>query len=322
LPGLSRERGTLEAVAFASATEGWAVGEHAGGTLVERWNGHRWTTSPTPQLRSGVLPGVAAAPGEAWAVGTAVGHTLVLHWAGAGWKLVSSPNPVPGAENYLVTVARLSASDAWAVGTADQASQSRVRIVQHWDGLAWGTVQDAPDESGNSGLNGVVAIAPDDVWAVGYDGDRTFAEHWDGTSWRRIASPNGRKSYSALLGVSAVSSDDVWAVGDHGSKPLVEHWDGTAWRIVQSAPLQSYGVLWRVAASKEGVWAVGERDLSARDHRALIERWDGRRWRTVRAATTGPNTILFGAALRTPTELVAVGFRGAKTLGERCACRR
>jgi hypothetical protein len=322
LPGLGREHGTLEAVAFASPNEGWAVGEHAGGTFVERWDGHRWAISPTPQLGSATLPGVAAAPNDAWAVGTATGHTLILHWTGSDWRIVPSPNPFPGAEDYLVTVARLSVTDAWAVGTADRMSQSRVRIVEHWNGREWTAVTDGSDENGNSGLNGVAAIAPNDVWAVGYDGERTFTEHWDGSSWRQVASPNGRGSYSALLGLSAVSPNDVWAVGDHGSKPLVEHWDGQTWRIVPSAPLDGYGVFWRVAASKTSAWAVGERDVSARDHRALVERWDGRRWRVVKVAKTGPNTILFGAALRTSTELVAVGFRGAKTLGERCACRR
>ena len=324
LPGLGRQAGVLEAVAFASASEGWAVGDRPGGTVIERWDGKRWSVVPSPEFRRVLLPGVAAVPGEAWAVGTSNGNPLTLHWTGGDWTIVPSPSPTGTPNNYLVTVARLSATDAWAVGAADDsARERRAPLVEHWDGSEW-TIASGPAVTGPfSGLNGIAALAPNDIWAVGYTGDRTLVEHWDGSVWSRIPSPNGRAAYSALLGVGAVSANDIWAVGDQGSRPLIEHWNGKAWRLVPAATLgRDRGMFWRVAASKAGVWAVGERDRSIHDHRALVQRWDGRRWRVVRNPTTGTNSTLLGAASPSPGKLVAVGFRGAHTLGLHCACRR
>lgn len=323
LPGLSSETGELQAVAFASRSDGWAVGDRPGGTLIERWNGRRWSVVASPAPGRVLLPGVVAAPGEAWAVGAANGRTLALHWAGGEWAIVPTPNPPDEATAYLVTVARLSASDAWAVGAGDNFGRQRSPLVEHWDGSAWTIVPVDAFAGTISGLNGIAAVAADDAWAVGYTGTRTLVEHWDGSGWTRVPSPNGRARYSALLGVAAVSAKDVWAVGDQDSAPLVEHWNGKSWRIVPAAGVAGdRGVFWRIVASRRGVWAVGERDRSIHDHRALVERWGGRRWRLVKSPRTGTNSTLFGAAAPRPGELVAVGFRGAKTLGLHYACCR
>jgi hypothetical protein len=90
-----------------------------------------------------------------------------------------------------------------------------------------------PDQK--SGLTGVAALSPRDVWAVGYvqrlgsvngtgqSGTRPLIEHWNGVRWQVIkipAAPN-----TALSAVAAASAHDVWAVGSGAAW----HWDGRRW---------------------------------------------------------------------------------------------
>jgi len=80
-----------------------------------------------------------------------------------------------------------------------------------------------------------VAVAPNDVWSVGFGADAisggnlTLTEHWDGTNWLVVSSPNAGSS-SRLRGVAAVAADDVWAVesystnGSGSPQTLIEHY--------------------------------------------------------------------------------------------------
>ncbi len=116
-------------------------------------------------------------------------------------------------------------------------------------------------------LNGVVAIAPLDVWAVGYSATFTgfipLVEHYTGR-WRVVSSP-GRDDASYLEGVAASSSHDVWAVGESyqssSSETLIEHWDGASWQIVPSPNDPGANSLSSVAViSPTDAWAVGATD--------------------------------------------------------------
>ena len=63
----------------------------------------------------------------------------------------------------------------------------------------------------------MTAVAPDNVWAVGYyAGDQsapksTLIEHWDGTQWTIVPSPNPGNS-NILNDVTFLSAADGWAV--------------------------------------------------------------------------------------------------------------
>ncbi|HEX9616889.1 MAG TPA: hypothetical protein VGA03_05695, partial [Anaerolineales bacterium] len=60
-------------------------------------------------------------------------------------------------------------------------------------------------------FHAVAAIAANDVWAVGDNGQ---TQHWNGANWSRVAAPypglGGR-----FNGVAAASASDVWAVGSY-----------------------------------------------------------------------------------------------------------
>src|SRR2546427_8867020 len=134
-----------------------------------------------------------------------------------------------------------------AVGASDPSSSGPVGT---WTFVPSPNVESAsPSIVVDNSLQGIEAIAPDDVWTVGYANNpsgpqysiQTLALHWDGSAWSIVATPNAPMDWSRLYGVAATSSNDVWAVGasqDVASVPgrtLVEHWDGTAWSIVPSS---------------------------------------------------------------------------------------
>lgn len=199
------------------------------------------------------------------------------------WSVVPAPD-VPGYGAALRAIAGSSDNDIWAVGWFLE-NNSRHNLILHWNGVAWERVP-VPDvaQGGVNGLYGVAAIAPNDVWAVGYAvglSYQTVTLHWNGSAWQVVPSPNLTTpgSYNALNAVVAISSNDVWAVGgapvDLGvnGRALLMHWDGSAWQLFPEPPevvnwytTSRFGV---AARASNDVWAVGE--FSA-------WHWDGSAW--------------------------------------------
>jgi hypothetical protein len=98
-------------------------------------------------------------------------------------------------------------------------------------------LDDPADAHGN--LLGVVAITPDDAWAVGTIPGHPWhniAKHWDGTTWTAAKTPPPRSKYACFNWAGRSGSNDAWAVGLYrlGAHRycLVEHWDGHTWRRV------------------------------------------------------------------------------------------
>ncbi|MGR6999143.1 hypothetical protein ACU686_14985 [Yinghuangia aomiensis] len=113
------------------------------------------------------------------------------------------------------------------------------------------------DGSLGGGLLGITALAPNDVWAVGWtqvldesipdpDGGPTtivdhhegLVQHWDGRAWNRVTVPQPFASW-ALSGVSASGPDDIWAVGNgygDDDTPVVMHYDGRSWTVLPTPP--------------------------------------------------------------------------------------
>ena len=232
----------LDAASVQSRTDAWAVGNSQDAlgtsltTLIEHWNGRRWTIlpSPNPQAYNSLRDVAARSPSDAWAVGSsfdATGgiHNLVLHWDGIAWAVVNAPSP--GLEdNTLTGVVALGPNDAWSVGyAADHGVSSRFPLTLHWDGASWNQV---PNPTLSGQLNSVAAAPAGRLWAAGYREipPTTLIERWDGSAWRLIRSQNRHGVlFSALFGIAlGASADSAWAVGssaDYQSRgrPLVEH---------------------------------------------------------------------------------------------------
>jgi hypothetical protein len=268
----------------------------------------------------------AVSPSDAWAVGdqyTSEGETLIEHWNGSTWGIVPSPN-TGTRDNYLYGVAAFGSRDVWAVGYRESGSEYAYQtstVVQHWNGTAWSVVP-SPNPSTNqlygaNYLTGIAALAPNNVWAVGYQwittGYGALIEHWNGSAWSVVGSPPA--TYRVLTAVAAISATDIWAVGysfdfTNGYQPLTEHWNGTAWSVVPVPNVTTeYNFLNAVTAvSSDDVWAVGNDGFNTNEQ-PLILHWNGSQWSVVSSPhlSSGYNTLNGITALGS-SDVWAVGY--------------
>jgi len=213
----------------------------------------------------------ATGPGNAWAVGdyfvgTAIVHSkpLIEHWNGTKWRLVASPKITGTSSSYLLSVAALSAKNAWAVG-----ARGGKALIEHWNGFAWHLVNGAAIRGKNvqTEFGGVAAVSAKSVWAVGSvytsRGLRPLIEHWNGAKWRVVASPDpGGLAASDYLRAVAASRAGVWAVGTSAPgniyQTLVLALVHGTWRRVGSADPSGLGNwLGSVSAAGGRVLAAG-----------------------------------------------------------------
>ncbi|MBV9382578.1 MAG: hypothetical protein JOY82_07210 [Streptosporangiaceae bacterium] len=250
-------------IAGTSDRDIWVVTSIGQRPVIEHWNGKRFTRVASPAPSGAQLTRVyaisAVSPDDAWAVGiytvpygtppvSSSTLTMTEHWNGHAWTQVPGANPgssgvYGGADNELMSVAAVSASDAWAVGAyLDQTTDHRVTLTEHWNGHVWTQVP-SPNAAFTNQLNAVSADSARDAWAVGwYNGlpDQALTEHWNGRTWRIVASPNpgqeGARPSAGLSAVTALSPRDAWAAGAYpaggGGRALLQHWNGTSWTQV------------------------------------------------------------------------------------------
>jgi hypothetical protein len=235
---------------------------------------------------------------------------------------VASANLGDG-DNALVAVAGTSRDEFWAVGYYKDAGGNVAHtLAEHWDGQAWAVVS-SPNASGQSNyLQAVTAVAPDDVWAVGYSQQEgfggtkpvTLTEHWDGESWSIVPSPNqGTDDENILHGVKGFAPDDVWAVGeayaDGVNVAVTLHWDGEQWVVVPGPDGGSGNWLFAVdGISPTDVWAVGyDFDDSQDSFEPLFGYWDGAAWSAYEFTSPPPLQLATTVVAISPGDVWAVG---------------
>src|SRR5262245_22358653 len=309
-PNASIYFNALHAVAATSANDVWAAGEYDDGsltqTLIEHWDGARWKIVASSNLGSSNnrLTSIAAiSASNAWAVGSYDDGSggslpLILRWNGASWQSVAAPSPSGASEVTLRSIAAVSASDIWAVGSYTDLSGNTLRktLTLHWNGSQWKILASPNPKSFLNALNSVTAVASNDVWAVGYTSDgggyKTLALHWNGASWQAASAPSPGSPNNELLAVAAVASDDIWAVGYAGvsaddGQTLTLHWDGAAWTIV-ARPDSGSGTLNALGITPNGeAWAAGTDTTDSSVARTLAERY---------VVTRPPPSVRFAAA--------------------------
>lgn len=306
----------LNGVTTLSATNAWAVGFYdvAGSwrTLTMHWDGASWSLvdsqSPDPQLN--LLAGVTAVSADdVWTVGwTFSGGTLALHRTGSDWTRAVTANEGTG-DNVLNAISARTPQDIWAVGHAEDHS-----LTMHFDGTAW-TVVPSPNRQYGIRLEDVVAIAADDVWAVGWTGSNNFddeniALHWDGASWTIVPTPQPGEGTDRLFAIDAAGPNDVWATGFYENefdqyRSSIFHWNGTSWSNVEN-DCDVYGGLTGVTliSPSEG-WAVGNAETC---------HYNGKTWQEVPSPQPRNEYYEIGYPLEdvsgaTPNDVWAVGAR-------------
>ena len=179
----------LAGISATSPTDIWAVGDMVAPntpvkTLVEHFDGHHWSISPSPNplptgsLNQNVLSSIHAnsatdvtAVGFLSNSGTRTVTTLIEHWDGTQWNVIPSPNQseTVGSFNTLQSVSGTSGSNLYATGffANGQTSGQQTTLVEHFDGTKWSII-DSPAKGVAQQLHGVFALPNStNVWSVG-----------------------------------------------------------------------------------------------------------------------------------------------------------
>jgi hypothetical protein len=233
---------------------------------------------------------------DTWILSTSLAgdKNFIGHWNGRHWRFERlSLDGV--ADAFSVS----SSQDIWVVGR----TLGLQPLIAHFDGRAWTQFPVPLGPNVEAGLSDVVALAPDDMWAVGSSltyrpGAHAVAliMHWDGHDWTTVAVPGDEEG---LSGIAALSPHDIWALGGDKEEPsglvaTVLHWDGTGWHdvSVEPAAVSFSGV---TAVSRTNVWAVGSTAGTAR--RGVVAHWNGRRFRVIHTTGASGTDILSDVAV-------------------------
>jgi hypothetical protein len=247
----------LLGVVDLSPTNAWAVGYTTTPSqtqLLEHWNGTEWSDAPGPKLPEGSEPYLSSvsadSPTDIWAAGHILQDDmlqlfgLIEHYDGTSWTATDIP-----FTPFLNAIAAISPDDVWVGGYSGETGETSKTYLAHWNGTEWTQVTSPNVGTGANAINGLVAIATDNVWAVGYstakpDQDPTFnlIEHWNGTEWSVVTSPNvgpttGYQS-NRLFGITAFSAADLWAFGSSFAA------DGSGQQL--SLAMQGNGTTWTI----------------------------------------------------------------------------
>lgn len=174
---------------------------------------------------------------DVWAVGSerAGGRPLILRRKAGKWSTVAGPAPLNG---ILRAVDARTPTDVWAVGNQLPTGATNLRtLIQHFDGKSWKVVKSPNPFPGANILKGVIALAADDVWAVGGNGipgSRAMILHFDGTRWTRQRVPV-IPSQADLADIDRYfDTDELIAVGRRGGtsdrRQLVLSYNGKSWK--------------------------------------------------------------------------------------------
>jgi hypothetical protein len=291
----------LQAVSCTSARFCMAAGYitdpdgTTGQTLIEKWNGTRWTVVSSPNAPVSRLDGVSCASTTfCMAVGAyydyAAGkiQTMAEKWNGENWSRAGSPNTGPRGDQ-LSAVSCTGASSCMAAGSYYTNSGSVQTMAEKWNGKNWSLVK-SPNASGtlSDDLLAVSCAGPAFCMAAGYaagaTSSQTLAEKWNGTRWSLVSSPKVSGQDVQLSGVSCRGAGYCMAVGylvgATFTSTLAEHWNGTRWSLVSSPDTSSTPDDSLNAASCPSTSfcvAAGQYADSA-NFKTLAEKWNGTRW--------------------------------------------
>jgi hypothetical protein len=220
---------SLFGIAAVSASNVWAVGGptvvQPYRSLVEHWNGTKWSIVRRASF-PGVLYGVAAAgPTDIWAVGTLnfPGPGLIEHFNGHRWTATQLP-----FNGWLRGVTALAPNDVWAVGLRWAANKAESPLTMHFNGHTWALVPNPKllpgQQEDQAWLVSVSGAAANDIWAAGWYGNvavgprpRTLIEHWNGTKWAVVPSPNPGTDPvgNALWGITTANPAYLAPLAEH-----------------------------------------------------------------------------------------------------------
>ncbi|MEU4192936.1 hypothetical protein AB0E69_13640 [Kribbella sp. NPDC026611] len=238
------------------------------GSANMHWDGSAWTVLPVPpppsdQLYVSTGNLVSDARGTAWSTtatesiyGAGPLQYRIMRWVSGQWQVV--PNPPQTNLGYeLLDLDVAGAASTWVVGTRTAANRT---LVAQWNGDGW--VDHTMPVSAGSYVypDAVVALAPNDVWITGREGERGYLAHWDGSAWTRLAVPTGGWGSQLYdVGGSVLLKTQAWY---GGGRDGLFRWTGSGWSELPKPAIRVFFTEVRStfsAAPGGGVWVAGGR---------------------------------------------------------------
>ena len=312
----------LDAVSCTSSKFCVAVGYSSGvaghaKTLIESWDGRRWSLMKSPNVSTSdynqlyavscASSSSCAAVGRAHNSRSGFQQTLTESWNGSSWMIVPSFDTSTGAENILDGVSCTLAGSCIAVGyAADTKLGVWHTLVESWNGRAWEEVP-SPNASAteNNFLLAVSCPSASDCTSVGTSyspaettpTNRSLIETWDGSRWALTRSPNtSTTERNTLNAISCDANRGCFATGIYVShsngfnQTLILSESGSGWTIASSpnarAPSRGddnwlSGVS---CVSRSNCTVVGYYTNTKAVSLTLIETWNGRHWTIANSA--------------------------------------
>ena len=224
----------LNNLAFTPDGQAWAAGDDG---LLFTLEGAVWTEVSSPTTYP-LYDLSFSSQASGWAVGDGA---QVLAWDGKEWSQVlpyhAAGEGPGGSTQVLYAVDAYTVNDAWLVGVMQGIDGKYSPYALHWDGTDLVEENAFPDC--NCGLNAVLELSHNDVYAAGGSDLGAMIFHWDGSSW----------SASLLTGAdhlyTLVQSQDgtIWAGGievardQSDTRGVLFRWDGSQWLRVATPPL-------------------------------------------------------------------------------------
>ena len=163
----------LNRVDATSTSNVWAIGyDTQTGSLVERFDGTRWTTVPAPAGISLRALDVVSST-EVWVAGYNGSSAAVARWNGSAWATVYTQ---PVANRHLTVFEGIAVGPGghvWAVGYYNSPSSGLYEpLLVHWTGNGGAgtlaTAQPSPPLTVSGLASGVTATSAGNLWAAGY----------------------------------------------------------------------------------------------------------------------------------------------------------
>lgn len=224
----------LNTLAFASDNQAWAAGDD--GLLFHRI-GINWTEATSPSTHP-IYDLSFSNPSDGWAVGDGA---QVLRWDGNAWSEIlpyHGPGEGPGGSTQILyAVDAYTSRDVWMVGAMKGVDGKTVPYALHWDGKDL-IEQDAFPEC-NCGLNAVLVIDKNDVYAAGGSDLGAIVFHWDGSTWTENLLPGSDHLYTLDLAADGT----LWTAGIEVARDRSDtrgtlfRWDGVNWLRISLPPL-------------------------------------------------------------------------------------